>query len=178
MGIEYIKNVKKSITWRQSAGIRNISYFKVLQRLHARDLTFAMFVGLIDGKGWFSISYPHNYKFFLIFEMGISPTGTSVRTSRGRSRLELYIRDVQLRYKIKKLLGIGNISFRLIDEKNKMVSFKIHCLKDLKNIIFPIFDKYPLLTNKYYDFLRFKDLHPKGVDQGALRASRLFNKSF
>jgi len=43
--------VKKLINRRKSAGIRNKSYFEVPQRLDAGDLTYAMLVGLIEGKG-------------------------------------------------------------------------------------------------------------------------------
>jgi len=37
-----------------------------------------------------------------------------------------------------------------------MVIFRIRNKSHLKNIIIPIFDKYPLLTNKLYDYMRFK----------------------
>jgi LAGLIDADG endonuclease len=37
-----------------------------------------------------------------------------------------------------------------------MVIYRIRNKSHLKNIIIPIFDKYPLLTNKLYDYMRFK----------------------
>jgi LAGLIDADG DNA endonuclease family protein len=37
--------------------------------------------------------------------------------------------------------------------------FKIRDRKKLANIIFPIFDKYPLLTTKYFHYLRFKEAY-------------------
>ena len=129
--------VKIAITWRQSAGVRSIHTSKASQRLHAEDLRYAYLVGLFEGDGFFSISKKGKY---LTYELGI----------------ELSIRDVQLIYKIKKLLGIGVISIR---ERNeiKMVSLKIRDKNHLKNFILPIFDKYPMFSNKQYDYLRFKD---------------------
>jgi len=134
--------VKRLISRRKSAEIENKlpapatgagAYLKVSQRLNAGDLTYAMLVGLIEGDGWFSISKKGKY---LIYELGI----------------ELNIRDVQLIYKIKKLLGVGIISF-----KKDTVLLIIRNKDHLINIILPIFNKYPMLTNKQYDFLRFKD---------------------
>jgi hypothetical protein len=43
--------VKKLISVKKPAGIRNKSYFEVPQRLHAGDLIFAYLVGLIEGDG-------------------------------------------------------------------------------------------------------------------------------
>jgi len=40
-----------------------------------------------------------------------------------------------------------------------MANFRISVRKDLAKVIFPIFDKYPLRTSKYYYYLRFKKAH-------------------
>jgi ubiquinol-cytochrome c reductase cytochrome b subunit len=93
--------------------------------------------------------------------------------------IELSIRDVQLVYKIKKLLGVGTVLFRSRKRKDNiaenedkilynendmnqssleknMVVYRIRNKSHLKNVVFPIFDKYPLLTSKQYDYIRFK----------------------
>jgi len=59
-------------------------------------------------------------------------------------------------YKIKSLLGVGVVSFR---KRNKieMVSLRIRNKDHLKNVILPIFDKYPMFSNKQYDYLRFRN---------------------
>lgn len=44
-------SVKKLITGRKSAGIRNKSYLEVPQRLNAGDLNYAYLVGLVEGDG-------------------------------------------------------------------------------------------------------------------------------
>jgi hypothetical protein len=45
-------------------------------------------------------------------------------------------------------------------EKNKnMADYRIRDSKIIESIIFPIFDKYPLLTSKYFNYLKFKRAH-------------------
>ncbi len=122
---------------RKSAEVSvSVSDLEASQRLHARDLNYAYLVGLFEGDGYFSISKKGQY---LTYELGI----------------EVSIRDVQLIYKVKNLLGVGIISFR---EKNgiKLVGLRIRNKNHLKEYIFPIFDKYPMFSNKQYDYLRFR----------------------
>lgn len=107
----------------------------VPQRLHTENLIFPYLVGLIEGDGWFSISKKGKY---LLYEFGI----------------ELNIRDIQLLYKIKTLLGVGNIT---IVKNKKIVRYNIRNKKHLLNIIIPIFDKYLMLSNKQYDYINFKE---------------------
>jgi LAGLIDADG endonuclease len=108
-------------------------------------------VGLIEGDGWFSVSKKGKY---VMYEFGI----------------ELSIRDVQLIYKIKDILGVGTVFFRErkfnkekcninkvnSKEKANMVMYRIRNKSHLKNIIIPIFDKYPFFSNKQYDYVRFR----------------------
>jgi LAGLIDADG endonuclease len=112
-------------------------------------------VGLIEGDGWFSVSKKGKY---IMYEFGI----------------ELSIRDVQLIYKIKDVLGVGTVFFRERErkfnkdkcdinkanskEKANMVMYRIRNKSHLKNIIIPIFDKYPFFSNKQYDYIRFRTL--------------------
>ncbi|OCK86503.1 LAGLIDADG endonuclease [Cenococcum geophilum 1.58] len=119
--------VKIAMTWRKPAEVRSLHTLEASQRLHAGDLIYAYLVGLFEGDGFFSI------------------------TKKGK-----YLTDVQLIYKIKKILGIGVVSFR---NRNgiEMVSLRIKNKNHLKNIIIPMFDKYPMFSNKQYDYLRFRD---------------------
>ena len=112
--------------------------FEATQRLNAGDLRFAYLVGLIEGDGWFSVTKNGEY---IKYEFGI----------------ELDIRDVQLLYKVKGILGVGIIDIR---ERNnqKMVSYRIRNKSHLKSVVLPIFDKYPMFSNKQYDYLMFKEL--------------------
>jgi hypothetical protein len=129
--------VKIALTWRQSAGVRSIHTSEASQRLHAGDLIYPYLVGLFEGDGYFSVTKKGKY---LLYEFGI----------------ELSIKDVQLIYKIKNVLGVGKVGFRKRKEI-EMVSLRIRDKKHLKQFIFPIFDKYPMFSNKQLDYLRFKD---------------------
>ncbi len=62
--------------------------------------------------------------------------------------------NLRLLYHIKKTLGYGKV---LKLEARQLACFTISDSKVLKEVIFPIFDKYPLLTNKYFFYLRFKE---------------------
>jgi len=159
----YIKRVKKSIVLRQPAEVQKLEYSTFLsafQRLESGNFIYPYLVGLIEGDGWFSVSKKGKY---IMFELGI----------------ELSIRDIQLIYKIKDLLGVGTVFFRnkeikkesndsdivvesnlipKIKNKRNNVIFRIRNKSHLKEIIIPIFDKYPFLTNKQYDYIRFKTL--------------------
>lgn len=136
-------NVTMPITRREPAGIHHLSFMgnkdgEFSQRLNAGDLTYAYLVGLIEGDGWFSISKKGKY---LLYEFGI----------------ELELKDVQLIYKIKHILGVGTIFYRNKEQRSKTVLFRVRNKSHLKNIILPIFDKYPFISNKQYDYLRFKN---------------------
>jgi len=130
--------VKMIITKGKSAGVRSISTTEASQRPNAEDLIYAYIVGLFEGDGYFSISKKGNY---LTYEVGI----------------ELNIRDIGLLYKLKSILGVGVISFR---ERNgvKTASLRIRDKDHLKKYIIPIFDKYPMFSNKAYDYFRFRDI--------------------
>nr|YP_004376393.1 intronic ORF at intron 2 of cob [Moniliophthora roreri]ADO51581.1 intronic ORF at intron 2 of cob [Moniliophthora roreri] len=137
--------VKKLMSIIKPAGIRKKSYFEVSQRLNAENLNkYAWLVGMIEGDGWFSISKKGKY---LTYEFGI----------------ELAVRDVQLIYKIKNILGIGTVLFRNTEGRSNTVILRVRNKTHLKDLILPIFDKYPLISNKQYDYLRFKDNLLKGI---------------
>lgn len=131
--------VKINIIRNQSAVVKDsLELSKATQRLNARNLYVlnnkiysindfeAYLVGLIEGKGCFSIIKKGKY---LTYELS----------------LEMNIRDTQLLYKIKKILGVGKINLRL--DRNTIV-YCIRDKKNLKGIILPIFDKYRMLTKK------------------------------
>jgi len=122
--------------------IRN-KFYNSSEKDHPLFLVYAYLVGLFEGDGFFSITKKGKY---LTYELGI----------------ELSIKDVQLIYKIKDILGVGKVSFRKRNEI-EMVSLRIRDKNHLKSFILPIFDKYPMLSNKQYDYLRFKDALLSGI---------------
>jgi len=78
----------------------NMTKYEAVQRLNAGDLVFAYLVGLIEGDGWFSVTKNGKY---VKYEFGI----------------EMNIRDVQLLYKIKEILGVGQIDIRQRDQTKR-----------------------------------------------------------
>src|ERR1700738_2676511 len=85
--------------------------------------------------------------------------------------IKMSIRDIQLIYKIKKYLGVGTVYIRNkskgsenLDIESSLLSknlrnnviFRVRNKSHLKNIILPIFDKYPMFTNKQHDYIKFR----------------------
>jgi hypothetical protein len=57
-------------------------------------------------------------------------------------------------YYIKKNIGAGNVS----EEKyTNMAQYSVYSREKLKKYIIPIFDKYPLLTKKFFNYNKFKE---------------------
>lgn len=102
-----------------------------------KELFYQWLVGFTDGDGTFSIAY-QNQKWSLAFKL---------------SQNEY---NMRLLYFIKSQLGVGNINK---EAKTNMVNYRIRDRKKLSEVIFPIFDKYPLLTSKYFNYMKFKEAY-------------------
>lgn len=89
-------------------------------------------VGITDGDGTFSIVYQNN-KWNLAYKIALS---------RYNLRALFYI---------KKQLGFGSVT-----KDNRKGQFFIRDRKIIERIIIPIFDKYPLLTSKQFNYIKFK----------------------
>ncbi len=89
-------------------------------------------VGMTDGDGTFHTSY-HNGKWNLVYKISLSRY------------------NLRALYYIKKELGIGTVS-----KDNTKGQFVIRDRGKLAKVIFPIFDKYPLLTSKQFNYLNLK----------------------
>jgi LAGLIDADG DNA endonuclease family protein len=59
-------------------------------------------------------------------------------------------------YYIKKQLGVGSV---YVESNRDLGHFRIRDRKVLANTIFPIFDQYPLLTTKYFNYDKFKQAY-------------------
>lgn len=92
-------------------------------------------------------------------------------------------------YYIKQQLGVGSVSvesnFRGPKapgnsaggaphprQNRDMGSFRIRDRKQLANIIFPIFDQYPLLTTKYFNYAKFKSAYAILEDKELTKSQR------
>ena len=89
-------------------------------------------VGMTDGDGTFCI-VRQNGKWSLAYKIT-------------QSRYNL-----RVLYYIKKQLGVGSVT-----KDNTKGQYFIRDRKKLETVIFPIFDKYPLLTSKFFNYLKFK----------------------
>jgi len=70
-------------------------------------------------------------------------------------KITLISKNAQLLYKIKSYLKVGSVLY--LDKNNpNLVSYLIRDRKLLLNNLIPIFDKYPLLTSKRFNYLKFK----------------------
>ena len=96
-------------------------------------------VGMTDGEGTFGF-YKQNGKWVLYYKIV-------------QSRYNL-----RALYYIKTNLGIGNI---IKDGYKAQIS--ITDRTKLNDVIVPIFDKYPMFSNKQYDYIRFRDSLLSGI---------------
>lgn len=99
-----------------------------------RDIFENWLVGVTDGDGTFNI-YNKDNKWNLAFKID-------------QSRYNL-----RLLFFIKKKLGVGKVK-----QSGDNASFVIRDRKILKKHVLPIFDKYPLLTSKYFNYLKFREV--------------------
>lgn len=133
--------VKMSISWRKYAWVgKNYSTHQRLNKEYLNNnnnkydkIWFEQWlVGMTDGDGTFHIAY-QNGKWNLVYKIGLSRY------------------NLRALYYIKKNLGIG-----VVRKDNTKGQFVIRDRKKLADVIFPIFDKYPLLTSKQFNYLNLK----------------------
>ena len=91
-------------------------------------------VGFTDGDGCFSVVKSGGY-----YKLQYSLSQSSY--------------NLKLLYYVKSMLGYGSVSK---STKQNWGNYRITDRKILNKVIFPIFDKYPLLTSKQFNYLRFK----------------------
>jgi len=92
-------------------------------------------VGFVDGDGCFTIDRQKDgKKWNIVFKISQSKT------------------NAQLIYKIKKELKKGRVT---IDNEN--ITYRVRKRSDLTQTIIPLFEKFPLRTQKYHDLLLIKE---------------------
>ena len=130
--------VKMCISSRQHAWVNNNRLLSTHQRLNEEYLNgnknwFEQWlVGFTDGDGNFSITQQGD------------KWGLSYKLTQSRYNLRAL-------YYVKKELGIGSVT-----KDNTKAQYFVRDRKAIESIIIPIFERYPLLTSKYFDFIRFK----------------------
>ena len=140
---KYIMYVKMYISWRQPAWLVNKRLFTSYQRLNGEHLNknysidFEQWlVGFTDGDGNFHIAK--------------QKVGERIKWNLSFKWTQSSYNGRVLNY-IKKELKVGSIT----KDGNKLQYF-IRDKKVIEDTIIPIFDKYPLLTTKYFDYVKFK----------------------
>ena len=103
--------------------------------LENKELFSQWLVGFTDGDGTFSIAR-QNGTWSLKFKLGQSTY------------------NLRLLHYVKNKLGVGSI---YVEKNGNMAHFRIRDRKVLESVIFPIFDKYSLLTSKQFNYLKFKE---------------------
>lgn len=118
--------------------IENKLYIKH-QRLNVKiplnDKFCKWLVGFTDGDGSFTLTGANNAKWCLIFKLGQSSY------------------NLRLLCFILSKLSIGSIS---INPKDNNGEFRITDRKTIGSLVIPIFDKYPLLTSKFFNYSKFR----------------------
>jgi ubiquinol-cytochrome c reductase cytochrome b subunit len=104
------------------------------QRLNAKQQ--AWLVGFYEANGWFGMSCNGKY---IQYECA----------------LELSIKDMPLLHQIKNLLNVSG-SVRPRKDYPEIVTFKIRNKNDLKTKIVPIFERFPMISSKRFQFENFK----------------------
>ena len=139
--------VRKSITRGQSAWVREVNSIsnssettrgEFLRRRVINQKSNINFenwlVGVVDGDGTFHFSVDKNGKWTLHFKVAQSSY------------------NLRLLYYIKFMIGVGQVSV----PADGNAEYRVRDVKNIINYIIPIFDKYPLLTSKYYNYELFR----------------------
>jgi len=93
------------------------------------------FVGYTDGDGCFNVY--------------LNETDSKINLTYKLSQKE---NNIQVLYYMKKLLGVGKVR----KDKYGMAHLLIRDKKSLENVIIPLFESFPLKTDKIYSFKKFK----------------------
>lgn len=142
--------VIKSITRGQSAWVRKPKKFggssetkrrefcsrRIVNKKNTNIEFEPWLVGVTDGDGTFHFSESKPQIWVLYFKLGQSAY------------------NLRMLYHIKSMLGVGQVSI----QPNGDAEFRIRDTKKIVQHIIPIFDKYPLLTSKYYNYDLFKQV--------------------
>lgn len=104
----------------------------------SKDNFYQWLIGFTDGDGNFTIYRSKEGKWTLFFKLTQSTY------------------NLRILYYIKSQLGFGSVS---VDSNKLKADFRIRDRKTIGSVIIPIFDKYPLLTSKYFSYSKFREAY-------------------
>ena len=99
-------------------------------------------VGFVDGEGCFFIGINTHNEMTVGFQ--VLPEFTVVQHKR----------DIQLLYALKQFFQCGVVR----NNHGDRMAYRVRGLKHLQERIVPFFEKYPLKSKKWLDFLKFRDI--------------------
>lgn len=95
--------------------------------------------GFSDGEGCFLLAVNKHKRFKLGYSLGAV------------FQIHLHSRDLALLERVKDYFGVGKVYV----EKNGSIQYKVSSIKDLR-VIIDHFDRYPLVTSKWADYILFR----------------------
>jgi hypothetical protein len=134
LNVEHPSSITTSFSISSKTNSINLTKQTLTQN---KELFYQWLVGFTDGDGTFSIAH-QNGNWSLAF------------------KLSQHEYNTRLLYFIKSQLGVGIINK---ETKTKLVNYRIRDRNKLAEVIFPIFEKYPLLTSKYFNYLKIKEAY-------------------
>jgi|SRR6186713_226587 len=114
-------------------------------------------VGFVDAEGSF-ILLP-NY------------SGTSVSF---RFTIVLHVDDIEILHKIEKTLGVGCVRK---DKIRNSADFSVYKFEDILRVIIPIFQKFPLQTTKFLDYICFYEAVLIKLNSESLGLNKIISKT-
>ena len=98
--------------------------------------------GFVDGEGTFYVGINKN------------KTMTSGYQVLPEFRIVQHQKDIKLLYALKTFFGVGVVRVN----HDTRYELRVRSLDHLQKIIIPFFEKYPLMTQKKFDFIKFKKI--------------------
>lgn len=149
--------------WRQSAWYSTYISMNIHQRLEVEQFKPLKFIHT-NSKLFNKVRLNQNkedfYKWFVGFTEGDGSFSICAqKIKQGKWKWSLFFKIAQNNYNmralyfIKKQLVFGSVVMGL---SSNNADFIIRDKNIINKVIFPIFDKYPLLTSKYFDYIKFK----------------------
>ncbi|KAH7916837.1 homing endonuclease, partial [Leucogyrophana mollusca] len=162
---------KSLLTWRKFAWIKLIKSNFIYQRLNVEHLisllSFRLKVKAMKGSNFSTCnvnknSLSENKFIFYQWLVGFTDGDGTFSIVRQNNKWSLTFKISQSTYNlrvlhfIKSQLKVGNI---YVEKDGNHAHFRIRDRDVLESVIYPIFDKYSLLTTKQFNYIKFKEAH-------------------
>lgn len=134
--VEVVKNIKYNYIAPTLNNIKVTSIEPLALPQYICPNFVEWFIGFFEGDGYLFID-------------------SKLTTIKFRVGIHLHVDDTEVLHIIQKKLGVGVIREKLTKDKNKSL-WEVNKIEDIKKIIIPILDSYPLLTIKAINYKYFR----------------------